>query len=109
MDETAIFPRGSFSRWQSQFQLVRVQSASNDDSVGVSSQVIVRNNPARSTHRLICHVSRRRLKNICPNPNWFFSDDCAGSIHGRTWRNQRCATRLASGNKPNNVSCCPAA
>ena len=70
----------------------------------MSSQAIVRNNTALSDHRLICQVRRRLLKNICPKPNWFFSKDCAGSIHGRTCRNNRPATRLPNGINPNSVS-----
>jgi hypothetical protein len=44
------------------------------------------------------------LKNICLKPSCFFSNDCAGSIHGRTRRNSRRATRLASGSRPSSVS-----
>jgi hypothetical protein len=85
------------------------KAASNALSAGVSSQTMVRSNTALSVHKPICHVSRRLLKNTCPKPSWFFSNDCAGSIHGRTWRNSRLATRLASGSRPSNVSCAPAA
>jgi hypothetical protein len=50
------------------------------------------------------HVNLRLLKNICPNPSWFFSYDWAGSIQGRTCCNNRWAASVLSGNSPRSVS-----
>jgi hypothetical protein len=46
-----------------------ISGASKWISVGTSNQAIVRNSTALSAHKLICHASRRLLKNIAPNPS----------------------------------------
>ena len=104
-----FFYSGGFSSAKPNSNWLGASPANSEVSCGASSQTIVRNNAALSAHKLICHVRRRLLKNICPKPNWFFSKDWAGSIQGRTCRNRRLDTRLVSGINPNNVSCAPAA
>jgi hypothetical protein len=64
---------------------------------GCSNSARVRSNTAASANSAIVQVNRRLLKNTSPKPNWFFTKDCAGSIHGRTCCNTCCANRLANG------------
>ena len=56
---------------------------------GACNSACARNNTAASASNAMHHVNLKLLKNICPNPSWFFSYDCAGSIQGRTCCNNR--------------------
>ena len=83
-----------------------IKSASRRREGGRSSSTRARSNRAASASNAIVQVNRKLLRNTSPKPSWFFSKDCAGSIHGRTCCNRCCARRLAGGHWPNSVSGC---